>query len=134
MSQLMAIGKQLLGRRHVFPSVVGSLQELQVEGTFPDGTYLVTVHHPICTEDGDLSKALYGSFLPVPSQRLFPLHDEGVWAAEKQPGAVVVAVKETCTLNPGRKCKQLKVTNKGDRPIQVRCMSAIFYGAGLIGI
>jgi len=120
-SALMDIGKQLLGRRHVYPSVVGSLQELQVEGTFPDGTYLVTIHHPICTENGDLNKALYGSFLPVPSQDLFPLHDEGVWAAERQPGAVV-AVKGRCTLNPGRKCKQLKVTNKGDRPIQVRCI------------
>lgn len=117
-SALMDIGKQLLGRRHVNPSVVGSLQELQVEGTFPDGTYLVTIHYPICTEDGDLNKALYGSFLPVPSQDLFPLHDEGVWAAERQPGAVV-AVKGRCTLNPGRKYKQLKVTNKGDRPIQV---------------
>ncbi|RPB25264.1 urease [Terfezia boudieri ATCC MYA-4762] len=117
-SALMNIGKQLLGRRHVYPSVVSSLQELQVEGTFPDGTYLVTIHHPICTENGDLNKALYGSFLPVPSQDLFPLHDEGVWAAERQPGAVV-AVKGRCTLNPGRKCKQLKVTNKGDRPIQV---------------
>lgn len=117
-SALMDIGKQLLGRRHVYPSVVGSLQELQVEGTFPDGTYLVTIHHPICTEDGDLNKALYGSFLPVPNQDLFPLHDEGVWAAERQPGAVV-AVKGRCTLNPGRKYKQLKVTNKGDRPIQV---------------
>ncbi|KAF8415115.1 putative urease [Tirmania nivea] len=117
-SELMCIGKQLLGRRHVYPGVVGALQELQVEGTFPDGTYLVTVQCPISTEDGDLNKALYGSFLPLPSQDLFPLHDEGVWAPERQPGAVV-AVKGRCTLNPGRKCKQLKVTNKGDRPIQV---------------
>lgn len=127
-SELMTIGKQLLGRRHVYPSVVGSLEELQVEGTFPDGTYLVTIHYPICTEDGDLNKALYGSFLPVPSQDLFPLHDEGVWAAERQPGAVV-AVKGRCTLNPGRKCKQLKVTNRGDRPIQVHCTLGTTCGA-----
>ena len=40
--------------------------EVQVEGTFPDGTKLVTVHHPIVAEHGDLELALYGSFLPVP--------------------------------------------------------------------
>lgn len=117
-AELMAIGKQLLGRRHVLPSVVGSLQELQVEGTFPDGTYLVTIHHPICSEGGDLNKALYGSFLPVPSNELFPLHEETVWEVEKQPGAVV-AVKGSLVLNEGRRRRQLKVTNKGDRPIQV---------------
>ena len=43
--------------------------EVQVEGTFPDGTKLVTVHHPIVAEHGDLALALYGSFLPVPRPR-----------------------------------------------------------------
>ncbi|KAF8474265.1 urease [Kalaharituber pfeilii] len=117
-AQLMSIGKQMLGRRHVLPSVVQSLQELQVEGTFPDGTYLVTIHHPISTEDGDLEKALYGSFLPVPSNDLFPLDDASVYESLEQPGTVV-AVKGTITLNEGRKPILLKVTNKGDRPIQV---------------
>ena len=40
------------------------IDEVQVEGTFPDGTKLVTVHHPIVAERGDLALALYGSFLP----------------------------------------------------------------------
>jgi urease len=38
----MAIGKTMLGRRHVQPSVVATLAEIMVEGTFPTGTYLVS--------------------------------------------------------------------------------------------
>ena len=57
-AELMSIGKTMLGRRHVMPSVVSSLAELMVEGTFPTGTYLVTVHHPISTDDGDLEKGI----------------------------------------------------------------------------
>jgi urease len=115
----MSIGKTMLGRRHVLPSVINSLTELQVEGTFPMGTYLVTVHHPVSTDDGDLEKALYGSFLPIPSQELFSMPDPSVYAPEAQAGAVIVAKHERITLNPGRKRIQLKVTSKGDRPIQV---------------
>ncbi len=37
---------------------------LQVEGTFRDGTKLVTVHNPFTRENGDLALALHGSFLP----------------------------------------------------------------------
>jgi urease len=114
----MAIGKTMLGRRHVLPSVVATLVELQVEGTFPMGTYLVTVHHPISTDDGDLEKALYGSFLPVPAKELFPLAGREAYAPEKMPGAVVVA-KTRIALNQGRKRIKLKVTSEGDRPIQV---------------
>src|SRR6476659_10029190 len=44
-------------------SVAELMDEVQVEGTFPDGTKLVTVHHPIVTEHGDASLAFYGSFL-----------------------------------------------------------------------
>ena len=38
--------------------VAAELREVQVEGTFPDGTKLVTIAHPICREDGDLALAL----------------------------------------------------------------------------
>lgn len=69
----MSLGKTMLGRRHVLPSVPATLTELQVEGTFPTGTYLVTVHNPVSSDDGDLEKALYGSFLPVPDKEAFPL-------------------------------------------------------------
>ncbi|KAF2751372.1 Urease, alpha subunit [Sporormia fimetaria CBS 119925] len=117
----MSIGKTMLGRRHVMPSVVSSLHELMVEGTFPTGTYLVTVHHPICTDDGDLARALYGSFLPVPSNDMFPLPDPNVYESERQPGAIVAVKGEAgnITLNEGRKQISLKVKSMGDRPIQV---------------
>src|ERR1700744_1887565 len=116
----MSIGKTMLGRRHVLPSVVSTLVELQVEGTFKTGTYLVTVHHPISSDDGDLEKALYGSFLPVPSKDAFPLADASEYDNNKIPGAVVPVKEGKITLNEGRKRVQLKVTSKGDRPIQVQ--------------
>lgn len=115
----MSIGKEMLGRRHVLPSVVTSLSELMIEGTFPSGTYLVTVHHPVSTDDGDLEKALYGSFLPIPSQDKFPLPDPAEYEPKKQPGAVVCVKEGRIKLSEGRKRIQLKVVSKGDRPIQV---------------
>lgn len=118
-ADLMSVGKTMLGRRHVLPSVVSSLSELMIEGTFPTGTYLVTVHHPISSDDGDLEKALYGSFLPVPSKDKFPLVDPTEYEPKKQPGAVVPVKNGRITLNEGRKRIQLKVVSKGDRPIQV---------------
>ena len=46
-SQLMAEGLQILTRDDVMEGVPEMLEEVQVEGTFPDGTKLVTIHHPI---------------------------------------------------------------------------------------
>ena len=115
----MSIGKTMLGRRHVMPSVTSSLTELMVEGTFPTGTYLVTVHHPVSSDDGNLEKALYGSFLPFPSQDLFPLPDPTDYEPKKMPGAVVPVKEGKIILKEGRKRIRLKVTSKGDRPIQV---------------
>ncbi|KAG9668537.1 urease, partial [Aureobasidium melanogenum] len=118
-ADLMSLGKTILGRRHVLPPVANSLVELQVEGTFPSGTYLVTVHHPISSDDGDLEKALYGSFLPVPDRDIFPHADPSEYAPEKQPGAVIPVRNGKIVLNKDRKRIQLKVVSKGDRPIQV---------------
>ncbi|KAI1282666.1 hypothetical protein F5Y07DRAFT_350573 [Xylaria sp. FL0933] len=118
-ADLMAIGSTMLGRRHVLPSVVSTLHEIQVEGTFPVGTYLVTVHNPIATEHGDLAKALYGSFLPVPSADLFPPSPASAYDAASAPGAVVVVKGRRVTINEGRRRVRIKVTSKGDRPIQV---------------
>jgi urease len=117
-AQLMSLGKQMLGRRHVLPSVVVALHEVMVEGTFPDGTYLVTVHQPICSDDGNLANALYGSFLPIPDQSLFKLADESAFAPLNQPGAVYTR-KKPITLNAGKQRFSLRITNTGDRPIQV---------------
>jgi urease gamma subunit len=46
-ADLMSYGAKLLKRRDVMPGVPEMIPELQVEGTFPDGTKLVTVHQPI---------------------------------------------------------------------------------------
>src|SRR5580700_7263496 len=80
-TDLMSIGTTMLGRRHVLPSVVSTLTEIQVEGTFPTGTYLVTVHHPISSNDGNIEKALYGSFLPIPDRSIFKLPEEEEYEA-----------------------------------------------------
>ncbi len=46
-SELMGYGTTLLAREDVMEGVPEMIPEIQVEGTFPDGTKLVTVHHPI---------------------------------------------------------------------------------------
>jgi len=112
-AELMDLGRRLLGRLDVMPGVAEMIHEVQVEGTFPDGTKLVTVHHPIVAERGDLALALYGSFLPVPSPR--PAVDEG---PPEIPGQITCAPGEV-SANDGREVVQIAVTNTGDRPIQV---------------
>ncbi|NJL43056.1 MAG: urease subunit gamma [Pseudanabaena sp. SU_2_4] len=46
-ADLMSYGTTLLGRDDVMEGVPEMIHEVQVEATFPDGTKLVTVHHPI---------------------------------------------------------------------------------------
>lgn len=115
-AELMDLGRTLLGRREVMHGVPELVAEVQVEGTFRDGTKLVTVHHPIVSEHGDLALALYGSFLPVPGRELFGPHVEEMQAAV--PGEVVVQAGEV-VLNAGLQTLDRAVTNTGDRPIQV---------------
>jgi urease subunit gamma/beta len=114
-AELMDLGRQFLGRRQVLAGVGEMVDEVQVEGTFPDGTKLVTVHHPIAAENGDLNLALYGSFLPVPELSVF---EDGAAAALEEPGACTT-LDEHLILNAGREPQTLSVTNLGDRPIQV---------------
>lgn len=117
-ADLMALGSTMLGRRHVLPSVCSTLHEIQVEGTFPTGTYLVTVHNPISSNDGDLRRALYGSFLPIPPLEAFPMPPGSAYEPARQPGALVVGDSKI-PLNKGRHRVRLRVTSRGDRPIQV---------------
>ncbi|KAJ8547701.1 hypothetical protein K7X08_011287 [Anisodus acutangulus] len=112
-AELMDMGRQLLGRRQVLPTVPHLLDTVQVEGTFPDGTKLITIHDPIACESGNLDLALHGSFLPVPPQDKFPVIEDC-----KIPGQMCFR-DGLILLNPQRKAVILKVTNKGDRPIQV---------------
>jgi urease subunit gamma len=43
----MVLGSQILGRDDVMEGIPEMIPEIQVEGTFPDGTKLVTIHDPI---------------------------------------------------------------------------------------
>ncbi len=140
-AELMDVGRRILGRREVMAGVPEMIPEVQVEGTFPDGTKLVTVHAPIALETGDLELALYGSFLPVPPAERFArggeeaareaARSEGLPAmtfagttedtageGNGTPGEVLVKAGEI-VLNEGRREVTITVQNKGDRPIQV---------------
>ncbi|NBD26025.1 urease subunit gamma [Paenibacillus glycinis] len=46
-AQLMEFGTTILNREQVMSGVAEMIHEVQVEATFPDGTKLVTIHHPI---------------------------------------------------------------------------------------
>jgi urease subunit gamma/beta len=119
-ADLMDLGRQLLGRADVLAGVAEMIDEVQVEGTFPDGTKLVTVHHPIVAEHGDAALAFYGSFLAPLGARPGvvgrpPVEQDGEGSV---PGAVIPREGEI-VLNAGRKTVDLQVSNRGDRPIQV---------------
>lgn len=114
-ADLMDIGRRMLGRSEVQEGVPEMIEAVQVEGTFPDGTKLVTVHHPIAALHGDLSLALYGSFLPVPAPGVFPdVNDD----PSEPPGAYRLGEGDI-EINAGRTTVEIEVTNRGDRPIQV---------------
>lgn len=46
-AELMQYGASILSRHDVMPGIPEMIPEIQIEATFPDGTKLVTVHHPI---------------------------------------------------------------------------------------
>jgi urease subunit gamma/beta len=116
-AELMDLGRRVLGRADVMDGVDGMIDEVQVEGTFPDGTKLVTVHHPIVGQRGDLALALYGSFLaPMPVTRdavgFPPIRLDGPPGSQTTDDGEIV-------LNEGRPTIEIEVANRGDRPIQV---------------
>src|SRR5207302_8722995 len=79
---------------------------------------LITVHHPIASENGNLSLALYGSYLPVPDLSLFNPSPGTESPLDFEPGAYEIREGEL-ELNAGRETVTLAVTNLGDRPVQV---------------
>src|SRR5262249_4981896 len=98
-SELMDLGRKMLGRAEAMPGIAEMVAEVQVEGTFADGTKLVTVHHPIALEHGDLALALHGSFLPVPPRSAFAARAEE--DGDARPGEILSAAGDL-TLNDGR--------------------------------
>jgi urease subunit gamma/beta len=88
-AELMEAGAHVVGAAQVMDGVASMVHDIQIEATFPDGTKLVTVHHPI----------------------------RGA-AAALIPGEVVTAPGDIA-MNQDRKRATLTVANTGDRPIQV---------------
>lgn len=93
-ADLIAYGSTLLTSDDVMPGVADLMPMIQVEGMFPDGTKLVTVHDPI-----------------RPGKKKPP--EDAV-----TPGELVVDEGEI-EINAGRETVTLKAVNTGDRPIQI---------------
>lgn len=108
---LMDKGKQILGLQDCMPGVAELAREVQVEGTFPDGTKLVTVHDPICRERGESELALYGSGLTKA--------EDGLRVVEEATPGKVIPMDGEIEINGGRETVTVDVTNVGDRPVQV---------------
>jgi urease subunit gamma/beta len=110
---LMDKGKKILGFQDVMDGVAEMIHDVQVEGTFPDGTKLVTVHNPICLEEGNPELALYSSGL---SRKKVVSSPDNITSTE--PGEYLLKNDEI-TLNKEREVILLEVNNTGDRPVQV---------------
>lgn len=94
-AELIGYGATLLNGDDVMLGVPEMIPMLQVEGSFPDGTKLVTVHEPI-----------------RPGKKKTAKKDQ------VKPGEIITG-RGSIELNAGRDRLTLKVTNKGDRPVQV---------------
>jgi urease subunit gamma/beta len=92
-AELMGFGSTILTTDDVMPGVAAMVPILQVEGMFPDGTKLVTVHEPIRPAAGAEADTL-------------------------EPGETF-AVDGDLELNAGRDKATLLVVNTGDRPVQI---------------
>ena len=93
-ADLISWGSTLLTADDVMAGVAHLMSMIQVEGTFPDGTKLVTIHDPI-----------------RPGKRKST-------EAEVVPGEIITDDGDI-ELNAGRLKATLKVVNTGDRPIQI---------------
>ncbi len=98
---LMDAGRRVLSVDDVMDGVAEMIPEVQVEATFPDGTKLVTLHHPIQSGGSEM----------VPGDVLGDV--VGDKAGEDTDHAADVEI------NAGREVTTLRVENTGDRPVQV---------------
>src|SRR5882724_10176620 len=88
-AELMTLGTKILGPDEVMEGVAELIPEVQVEATFPDGTKLVTVHHPIPQ------------------------------TPRSEATGAITAADGALEINAGRERVTVSVSNTGDRPIQV---------------
>ena len=112
-SKLMDLGREILGFDDVMEGVPPLLDTVQIEGTFPDGTKLVSVHSPIYKSGITNGLALYGSGLVKQTQSIEI--DNGSSAL---PGKTFVE-EGIITLNEGKETITIEVTNQGNRSVQV---------------
>lgn len=94
-AELIAFGSTILTQDDVLPGIADMLPMLQVEGSFPDGTKLVTIHEPL--RPGVLAAVVIN---------------------HRVPGEIITA-EGNIELNAGRDRATLQATNTGDRPIQI---------------
>lgn len=92
-AEMMGVGSSILTTDDVMPGVAALLDILQVEGVFPDGTKLVTIHQPIRPREG------------APPDTL-------------EPGELLPLEGEI-ELNAGRARVEITAVNTGDRAIQI---------------
>ena len=93
-ADLMSWGSTLLTTDDVMPGIASLMPMIQIEGTFPDGTKLVTVHDPV--RPGKLPRA----------------------KDSVSPGEIIAAPGDI-EINAGRRKETLTALNTGDRPIQI---------------
>lgn len=94
-ADLIGFGATILSSDDVLPGVGAMMPMIQVEGMFPDGTKLVTVHDPIRPGAQQIAEA-----------------------DQVRPGEIIPAEGEI-ELNAGRRKASVRVTNSGDRPVQI---------------
>jgi urease subunit gamma/beta len=119
-SEIGEIGRQLLGYKNVMTGVPSMIDEIRLDGTFPDGVKTVVLHDPIMEENGNLMLALYGSFLPVPSREALQGNEFGAQPAmlEGGVGEIILGTGDI-ELNAERRIIDISVDNRGDRPVQI---------------
>ena len=110
---LMQKGKQILGSDDVMEGVAELLDTVQVEGTFPDGTKLVSVHQPLSERGLNNGFALYGSGLTRTNKKLTIDN-----TCETLPGETLIAPGDI-DLNANRATLTVEVENTGSRSIQI---------------
>ena len=93
-AEMISYGSTLLTTDDVMPGIAELMPMIQVEGSFPDGTKLVTVHDPI-----------------RPGERKLD-------ANVVRPGEIIT-LDENIEINAGREHVTVKVVNTGDRPVQI---------------
>ena len=93
-ADLMGVGSTLLTTDDVLPGVATMTPSIQIEGMFPDGAKMITVHQPI--RPGKIPQS----------------------TMDYTPGELIT-LEGDIEINQGREKNSLTVTNTGDRPVQI---------------